>query len=52
MFVKPIRAIFPAQANQQKRGMGMSHLEEWAKMIAKQLKSEAELVSTQAKSEL
>ena len=30
----------------------MSHLEEWAKMIAKQLKSEAELVSTQAKSEL
>ena len=30
----------------------MSHLEEWARLIAKQLKSEAELVGTQAKSEL
>ncbi|MDJ0831936.1 MAG: hypothetical protein QNJ69_00340, partial [Gammaproteobacteria bacterium] len=30
----------------------MSHLEEWARLIAKQLKSEAEMVGTQAKSEL
>lgn len=30
----------------------MSHLDEWALLIAKQLKSEAELVGTQAKSEL
>jgi hypothetical protein len=30
----------------------MSHLDEWAHLIAKQLKSEAELVGTQARSEL
>ncbi len=30
----------------------MSHLDEWALLIAKQLKSEAELVASQAKSEL